>query len=462
MSVKDFLRKDVDLQEFYSELWGELDNVKNLELLRPVEERPEDINREGKLRGLPVSLKDCICSKGIRSYAGSKILKGYRPPFDSTVVEKLKESGGVMIGKTQQDEFGFGTFSTNCAYGTPKNPWDTDRVCGGSSGGAGGLAAALDFPHVAIGESTGGSISNPASFCGVIGLTPTYSLVSRYGLISYANSLDKIGPLGKSVKDVATVLDIISGKDPKDQTSTEAEGGYEEALGGDVEGMKIGIPEEYFEDIDEELREVVMDSVKALESLGANYQKVSLPMTDAALPAYYVVAMAESSTNLAKFCGMRYGLHKKLEGNFNEYFSKVRKEGFGDEVKRRVMLGTYTRMAGYREKYYLQALKVRRKVIRDFKSTFKEVDVLAAPTMPIIAPKFEETEKLSPVETYNLDKLTVPANFAGVPQLSIPCGFKDKMPVGLHLIGNHFDEKKLLQVAHRYEKDRGEIDYPEV
>lgn len=462
MSVEEFLNEDVDLRDFYSELWKELEKIEGLELLRPVEEMPEDVDGSGELQGLPISLKDCICAKDVRSYAGSKILKGYRPPFDSTVARKLKESGGVIIGKTHQDEFGFGTFSTNCAYAKPKNPWDRKRVCGGSSGGAGGLAAALDFPHIAIGESTGGSISNPASFCGVVGLTPTYGVVSRYGLISYANSLDKIGPLGRSVDDVALGLEVISGKNPRDQTSVESDGNYRDALEENVDGMKIGVPEEYMENIDEQIKDKVMGAVKTLEGEGASYQKVSLPMTKAALHAYYVVAMAESSTNLAKYCGMRYGLHGELEGNYDEYFSKVREGGFGEEAKRRVMLGTYTRMAGYREKYYLKALKVRRKVIQDFKKAFEDVDVLAAPTMPMVAPKFEEMEDLSPVEVYQLDKLTVPANLAGIPQLSVPCGFKDGMPVGLHLLGDHFQEKDIINVGKSYESERGKIEYPEV
>ncbi|MFP4633811.1 MAG: amidase family protein [Candidatus Aenigmatarchaeota archaeon] len=463
MSVEEFLNSEVDLEELYSELREELQRIeKDLELVRPGDEGSGDLKGEGKLKGLPVSLKDCICAKGMKSYAGSKILEGYRPPFDSTVAEKLKEDGANIIGKTHQDEFGFGTFSTNCTYAQPKNPWDGERSCGGSSGGAGGLTAALDFPHISIGESTGGSISNPASFCGVVGLTPTYGIVSRYGLISYGNSLDKIGPLGRTVEETAIGLETISGKDPRDQTSVESNGGYREALDKSVKGMNIGIPEEYLEGIDGEIKKKVMDAVTELENLGAERKDISLPMTEAALHAYYVVAMAESSTNLAKYCGLRYGLHEKLEGNFDGYFSKVRGSGFGDEAKRRVMLGTYTRMAGYREKYYLKALKVRRKVIQDFKRAFKDVDVLAAPAMPMVAPRFGEIEDLSPVEIYNLDKLTVPANFAGIPQISIPCGFKDGMPVGLHLLGDHFQEKKIINVASSYERGRGKIKYPEV
>lgn len=463
MSTAEFLKREgVDSQRLYSELWEELDRLEKLELIRPVEKKPGEVKGEGKLRGLPVSLKDCICSRGGLTQAGSRILEGYRPPFDSTVAKKIKNSGGTIIGKTHQDEFGFGTFSTNCAYAKPKNPWNENRSCGGSSGGAGGLAAALDLPHIAIGESTGGSISNPASFCGVVGLTPTYGLVSRYGLISYANSLDKIGPLGRSVEDVAIGLDVITGKDPRDQTSVESKGNYRDAVGEDVSGMTVGLPVRYFEAAGGGVRENMERGVDVLEDLGTTVKKVHLPMTDKALPAYYVVASAESSTNLAKYCGMRYGLHGKLDGNFDEYFSKVRSEGFGEEAKRRVMVGTYARMAGYRDRYYLKALKVRRKVIEDFKKKFKDVDVLAAPTMPMVAPRFEDIEKMEPVEIYKLDKLTVPVNFAGMPQISVPCGFVDGMPVGLHLMGDQFQEKKILKIADAYERERGEIDRPEI
>jgi len=462
MSVQEFIdRENTDKEELHSEVREELRKIEHLNLVRPAEDFSAE-NNGGKLNGLPVSLKDCICAKGMESTAGSKILKDYKPPFDSTVTEKIKERGGSIIGKTHQDEFGFGTFSTNCAHGTPKNPWDPERTCGGSSGGAGALAAALDLPHVAIGESTGGSISNPASFCGVVGLTPTYGVVSRYGLISYANSLDKIGPLARTVEGASLALDIISGKDHRDQTSVESEGSYKEALDETVEGMKIGVPEEYLESTDKQIREQVMKAVKTLEDLGCSYKKVSLPMTEAALPAYYVISMAESSTNLAKYCGLRYGLEREPEGNYDKYFSKIRSEGFGKEAKRRLMLGTYTRMAGYREKYYMKALKVRRKVIQDFKNSFKEVDILAAPTMPMVAPRFDEIKKLSSLEIYKLDKLTVPANLSGLPQLSLPCGSKDGMPIGLHLLGDHFQEKKIIKAASSYEKKRGEISYPEV
>lgn len=408
---------------------------------------------EEPLFGLPISVKDNICVRGMQSSAGSKILDGYIPPFDATCVARVIRGGGEILGKTNQDEFGFGTFSTNSGYGVPKNPHDPERSCGGSSGGAAGLTAAADFPHVALGESTGGSISCPASFCGVVGLTPTYGLVSRYGLIDYANSLDKIGPIGKTVWDVAFLLSRIAGHDHRDSTSLDVERkDYTKNLGSEIKGMTVGIPKEYFENINKDIEKAVWNAVHKLESLGATYRKVSLPNTKYALSAYYIIATAEASTNLAKFCGMRYGLHLELKGGFNEYFSAVRSEGFGDEAKRRIMLGTFARMSGYRDKYYLRAMKVRTLVIRDFKQAFKKVDILAVPTMPILPPKFSEIAALTPLQNYQMDVLTVPPNLAGVPMISVPCGFSGKLPIGLHLIGDHLQEEKILQAAYAYER----------
>ncbi len=409
---------------------------------------------KGKLKGLSISVKDCICTKGMQSTAGSEILKGYVPPFDATVVERLKKEGASILGKTNQDEFGFGTFCTNSGYGKVKNPWDTSRSPGGSSGGAAAATAALGTDHVALAESTGGSISCPASFCGVVGLTPTYGLVSRYGLIDYANSLDKIGPIGRSVEDVAKVLSVMAGHDLKDLTSLkEKKKDFTKALGKPVKKMTVGIPNQYFKGVDKGVKKKVRQGIKTLESLGLKTKKVSLPKTKYALAAYYLVATSEASTNLAKFCGMRYGLHAKLKGNFNQYFSKVRTKGFGKEAKRRIMLGTYARMAGYRDAYYLRAFKVRTLVIKDFKKAFKKCDVLAAPTMPVLPPKFSEVKKMSPIKQYQMDVLTVPANLAGIPQVSLPCGFVNDLPVGLHLLGDHLQEEKVLRVASALEKE---------
>lgn len=414
-------------------------------------DKPQRLKNNGKLSKFLVSVKDCICVEGLQSAAGSRILECYKPPFNATVVMRVKEAGGVIIGKTNQDEFGFGTFSVNSGYGIPKNPHDPGRSCGGSSGGAAGLTAALpdDILHIALGQSTGGSISCPASFCGVVGLTPTYGLVSRYGLIDYANSLDKIGPIAKTVKDAALMLSVIAGYDPRDSTSIKRKPeDYTKGLDRGVKGLKIGVPKEYLgKGADPGVAESVWSGIKKLESLGAKYQEISLPSTKHALSAYYMIACAEASTNLAKFCGMRYGASEPVRDSFNEYFSRVRTKYFGEEAKRRILLGTYARMAGYRDQYYLKAMKVRTMVIQEFKKAFKKFDVLAAPTMPITAPRFSEIEKMSPIQQYTMDILTVAPNLAGIPTLSVPCGKVKGMPVGLHLMGDHLQEEKILRTG---------------
>lgn len=450
LSVKEFLQQkdNIDKNDFYSKLNEEIEKTnKKVNCFNTIV-KPKD----NKLK-IPVSVKDNICTKGILTTAGSKILHNYIPPFDATVIKKIKEKG-VLIGKTTMDEFGFGTFNINTEK-VPKNPFDLERSCGGSSGGSGAAAAAIDFPHISIAESTGGSISCPASFCGIVGLTPTYGLVSRYGLIDFANSLDKIGVMGKSVFDVAFGLSIIAEKDERDSTSLGEKKDYTKIS---EKKLNIGIPKEYFS-VDNEIKEKVWKAIKLLEDNGYSYQEVSLPHTEHALASYYIIAMSEASTNLAKFCGMRYGLAKELKGNFNEYFSKVRSKGFGTEAKRRIILGTYARMSGYRDQFYLKAMKIRSLVIEDFKKAFKKVDVLCAPTMPFVAPKFKEIEKMSPLEQYQSDILTVPVNLAGMPHISVPCK-TNGMSIGLHILGNHLEEEKIISLANVYERIRGEIKYP--
>lgn len=396
--------------------------------------------------GIPFSVKDNICTSGIRTTAGSKILENYIPFFDATCIKKIKKVG-YIIGKTSMDEFGFGSFNLNCAYGIPKNPLDRERCCGGSSGGAACLTKALNLPHIAIAESTGGSISCPASFCGVIGLTPTYGLVSRYGLIDYASSLDKIGLIAKSCFEVAFGLNLISGFDEKEATTIKKEKeDYISYLKKDISNFKIGIPKEYFE-IDEEITKEIWRIIKKLESLGINYKEISLPLTKYSLPAYYIIAMSEASTNLAKYCGIRYGSTLEIKNNYNEFFSEVRSKYFGVEAKRRILMGTFYRKAGYRDKYYIKALRVRRKIINEFKAQFKEFDCIITPTMPIVAPKFVDIALLSPAQHYAMDILTVAPNLAGLPHLSIPCGTSQGMPVGLQIIGNYLQEGKILQLA---------------
>ncbi len=409
---------------------------------------------ESATDGIPIAIKDNICTEGLRTTAGSKILHNYIPPFDATVISRLKNFGFSIAGKTAMDEFGFGTFSTNCVYKIPKNPLDPNRACGGSSGGSAGYVAASKFTRVALAQSTGGSISCPASFCGVVGLTPTYGLVSRYGLIDYGNSLDKIGVVGKTVDDCAQVLEIIAGHDPRDSTTIEREKEIYKISHNLDSKFKIGVPKEYFsEGVSKEISKKVWQAIKKLESAGASYEEISLPTTKFALASYYIIAMCEASTNLAKFCGLRYGLQGVVENRgFNEYFSEIRTQGFGPEAKRRIILGTFARAAGYRDQYYLRALKVRTLVINDFKQAFKKFDLLAAPTMPILPPQFSEIEKMTPAQIYAVDILTVPANLAGIPQISLPCGKIGKLSVGLHLLGDHFAERKLISAAGALEK----------
>ncbi len=400
-------------------------------------------NPKGKLAGLPISVKDSICVQGVESTAGSRILKGYKPLFHATAVQKAVNEGAIIIGKTSQDEFGFGGFSTNVGldYKVPKNPFDKERATGGSSGGAAGLTQKASFAHLALGESTGGSITNPASFCGVFGLCPTYGLVSRYGLIDYGNSLDKVGPLGKSIEDVTLGMETIAGFDEKDSTSSQE---LMKPFKGKT--LKIGIIKEgKGEGIDPAVDKAFWNKVKQLEKNGFSYTEVELPLTmKYGISTYYIIATSEASTNLAKYCGMRYGAEETLQGDFNEYFSKVRSLHFGKEAKRRIILGTFARMAGYRDAYYIKAMQVRTKMIQEYQHAFKKVDVLVSPTTPITAPEFSEIARLTPLQNYKLDTLTVGPNLAGLPHLNIPIGSEKNLPMGMQVIGNHFEEQKVL------------------
>ncbi len=455
-SVKQFVERvkaGMDVEGFYEKFFTKIKELdRRYNFFVTISEAEVKVKRSGKLAGLPVSVKDCICTAGLQSSAGSRILEGYIPIFDSTAVKKIKDEGGIVIGKTNQDEFGFGTFCTNSGFGIPKNPHDPTRCCGGSSGGAAGLTAALDLPHIALAQSTGGSISCPAAWCGVVGLTPTYGLVSRYGLIDYASSMDKIGLITKTVEDAALGLSVIAGHDPLDSTSIKKDvENYQQYL-KEMRTIRVGVPREYFEGVDPEIEKAVWDVIKRLESEGGKYEEISLKLTRAALSAYYIIACSEASTNLAKFCGMRYGVEATIDGNFNEYFSAIRTKYFGQEAKRRILLGTFARMAGYRDRYYLKAMQIRALVIKEFKQAFKQFDVLIAPTMPVIAPKFSEIEKLSPTQQYAMDVLTVGPNLAGIPHLSVPCGKINGMPVGLHIMADHLQEGKMLQVGWNVER----------
>ena len=455
MGLKNYIEGDqeFDHEKFHTEL-----EERNEELSFMREIQKIEAENEGPLSDIPFVVKDAICTENVTTSAGSKILENYRPVFDATVVERLKEAGAIFYGKTQQDEFGFGTFSTNNAFTTPKNPHDEERVVGGSSGGAGAIVAAMDQPIISLGESTGGSITNPAAYNGVVGVTPTYGRVSRHGLVDYANSLDKIGVLAKTVFGAAKGLEVIAGEDENDQTTSSKEVPEYSNL-EETEG-KLAVPKQYLE-LDG-VEDGVMDNFKAsieeLEEKGFEVEGVDMPLlsADVAVPAYYVLAMSEASTNLAKMSGMRYGLEKDPEefDDFNEYFSEVRSEGFGEEAKRRILLGTYTRQAGYRDDYYIKAAKVRTKIIDQYKEVFDDYDAIISPSMPNIAPKIEEAESMSPEEIYAMDTLTVGPNLAGMPMISVPNGKSEGMPTGLHIVGDHFEEQEILNIASSFMTDQ--------
>lgn len=406
---------------------------------------------DGPLAGIPIAIKDNISTKGIKTTCASKILTGYIPPYDAHVIEKLKNAGAIIIGKTNMDEFAMGSSTETSFYGPTLNPWDMTRVPGGSSGGSAAAVAGGEAP-LSLGSDTGGSVRCPASFCGVVGLKPTYGVISRYGLISYANSLEQIGPFASSVRDVATLFDVIAGHDPRDSTSVKREGNFSSALENDVNGLKIGIPEEYFgEGIDRNVEKSVRDAINTLEELGATSREVKMPHTKYALSAYYIIAMSEASSNLARFDGIRYGLRTE-DHDWHTTFSHVRADGFGDEVKRRILLGTYALSAGYLDKYYLKALKIRTLIKQDFERAFKDADVLIAPTMPY--PAFKIGEKIDdPISLYLADVETVPINLAGVPSISIPCGSSGGLPIGMQVIGKHFDEAAILRTAYTFEEN---------
>ncbi len=416
--------------------------------------RADRENTKGVLRGIPIALKDCISTKGMETTCGSRILKGYFPPYDAHVVERLKAEGAIIIGKTNMDEFAMGTSTETSHFGPVKNPHDLSRVAGGSSGGSAAAVAGGEVP-IALGSDTGGSVRCPASFCGIVGLKPTYGLVSRYGLIAYANSLEQIGPFACNVEDVALLLDVIAGYDPRDSTSMEKKCEYTKELRDDVSDVKIGVPREFFgEGIDEDVEKVVWDGIKLLEDMGASYTEISLPHTKYSLAAYYIIAMSEASSNLARFDGLRYGLRLRKDEDWHTTFSEIRAQGFGEEVKRRILLGTYALSAGYHGRYYLKALKVRTVIKQDFERALKKVDVLITPTMPF--PAFKMGEKMGdPLALYLADVNTVPINLAGVPSISVPCGFVGKLPIGMQIVGRHFDEGRILRMAYAFERHAG-------
>jgi len=405
----------------------------------------------GPLMGLPMAHKDIFCTRGVRTSCGSKMLDNFIAPYDATVVEKVSSAGMVMLGKTNMDEFAMGSSNETSFYGAVSNPWDTDCVPGGSSGGSAAAVAARLAP-IATGTDTGGSIRQPAALCGITGLKPTYGRVSRWGMIAFASSLDQGGPMAQSAEDAALLMNEMAGFDPKDSTSIERDvPDYTANLNDSLQGVKIGIPSEYFsEGLDGGVENVVQEAITEYRKMGAEVVEIELPNTNLAVPTYYVVAPAECSSNLSRYDGVRYGHRCADPKDLEDLYKRSRGEGFGDEVKRRIMIGAYTLSAGYYDAYYLKAQRLRRLISEDFKSAFEKVDVIMGPVTPNTA--FRKGEKADdPVSMYLSDIYTIAVNLAGLPGMSIPAGFSEGMPVGLQLIGNHFDESKLFNLAHQYQ-----------
>jgi aspartyl-tRNA(Asn)/glutamyl-tRNA(Gln) amidotransferase subunit A len=430
-------------------------------------DRMDRMAAEGKplppLGGVPVGIKDVMSTRGVRTTAGSKILANYVPPYDCTAVAKLEAAGAVILGKMNCDEFAMGSSNENSGFHPVRNPRDLSRVPGGSSGGS-AAAVAAGMAVATLGSDTGGSIRQPASFCGVVGLMPTYGRVSRYGLIAFASSLDHIGPLTRTVTDSAIVLGAIAGRDPMDSTSAEVPvPDYVSELEKPVRGLKLGVAKEYFGDgLDEEVRRAVEGAIDRLKSLGCEVVRVSLPHTPYAIPAYYLIATAEASSNLARYDGVRYSVRARGVKTLSEMYRRSRDEGFGAEVKRRIMLGTYALSAGYYDAYYLKAQKVRTLLTRDFDEAFQKVDAILTPTCPTAAFRLGEKSN-DPLSMYLADIYTVTADLAGIPGISVPCGHtREKLPIGLQILGKHFDEATILRIAHAYEQAMGRSQLAEV
>ncbi|MBM3245898.1 MAG: Asp-tRNA(Asn)/Glu-tRNA(Gln) amidotransferase subunit GatA [Candidatus Omnitrophica bacterium] len=413
-------------------------------------------NLQLPLRSIPVSIKDNICTEGLNTECCSKILQGFKPPYDATVIRKLKEAGASIFGlKTNMDEFAFGSSTENSCFGPTRNPWNLECVAGGSSGGS-AAAVAADEAILALGSDTGGSIRQPASFCGVVGLKPTYGRVSRYGLIAFASSLDQIGPFAKDVRDCALLTQVISGYDPNDSASVEAEvPDYTKALTNEIKGVKIGVPQEYFiQGMDAEVKDIIEEAINKLKGLGASAGQISLAHTEYAVPVYYIIATAEASSNLARFDGVQYGYRYRAGSqSLIDMYNKTRGDAFGDEAKRRIILGTFVLSHGYYDAYYLRALKVRTLIKQDFDAVFKDFDCIVTPTSP--TPAFKIKEKIAdPLKMYLSDIYTISANLAGIPAISLPCGFTKKgLPVGLQILARPFHEEMLFKVAYAYEQN---------
>ena len=465
--AKKIKEKSVSIKEVLDSVYSRIDNVdkkigayitltkenayKKAEMLQKRLDAGEDI---GVLGGVPIGIKDNICTNGVKTTCASRMLEDFVPFYDATVIEKLEKSGAIILGKLNMDEFAMGSSTETSYIKKTKNPWDTARVPGGSSGGS-AAAVAADMAFATLGTDTGGSIRQPASFCGVVGLKPTYGLVSRYGVVAFASSLDQVGPITKSVEDAAIMLNVIAVHDKKDTTSAKLESvDYKDAIVNDIKGKKIGILSDFVEEgVNAEVKNAYKEAIKTLENAGASIVNISLDYIKYSLPTYYIIATAEASSNLGRYDGIRYG-HRALEFNdLYELYVKSRTEGFGEEVKRRILLGTYVLSSGYYDAYYKRAQKVRTLIINDFKEAFKKCDAIVIPTTPNTAFKFGEKTK-NPIEMYLEDIYTVPVNIAGLPGISVPSGSdKNGMPIGMQFISKAFDEKNLLQIAYTFEQN---------
>lgn len=444
--------KDKEVRSFLT-----VDRESVLEEARRVDRELSSGSRKiGRLTGIPVAVKDNIITRGMKTTCGSRILANYIPPYDATVVRKLKNEGAIIIGKTNCDEFAMGSSTENSAFQTTRNPWDLDRVPGGSSGGSAASVAA-DLVPASLGSDTGGSIRQPAAFCGVVGLKPTYGRVSRYGLVAFGSSLDQIGPLTKTVRDSAAMLQVISGQDVQDSTShRDPAGNYLAEIGKDVHRLRIGVPAEWMSNgLDAEVKSGVTRAIDRAEKLGCKLEEVHLPHTELAIATYYILAPAEASSNLARYDGVRYGYRSSDHSNLEEMYKRSRSEGFGEEVKRRIMIGTYVLSSGYYDAYYLKASKVRTLIKKDYLEAFQKVDLMMGPVTP--TPPFGIGEKTKdPLQMYLSDVFTVTANLAGIPGLSLPCGFTASgLPLGVQVLAPHFQEGLMLRFAHALEQELG-------
>lgn len=452
--VADELFRQIEEKDTLIGAYLTLDKEGALKTAKEIDARVKRGEKTGLLAGVPVAVKDNICTKGIKTTCASRILGNFVPPYNAHVTERLRAEGAIIVGKTNLDEFAMGSSTENSGFKPTKNPWDVERSPGGSSGGS-AAAVAAGMAYMALGSDTGGSVRQPAGLCGVVGMKPTYGRVSRYGLVAFGSSLDQIGPITRDVRDAALLLQVIAGHDKRDSTCAQVPvPDYLAAIDDPIEGVRLGVPKEYFaEGLNDEVRHAVEGAIKTYEGLGASIVEISLPHTPYAVAVYYIIATAEASSNLARYDGVRYGYRAASSNGIVNMYSRSRAEGFGSEVKRRIMLGTYALSSGYYEAYYLKASKVRNLIRQDFLSAFEKVDFIMCPTSP--TPAFKLGERIeNPLEMYLSDVFTIPANLAGIPGISMPCGFtRDNLPIGMQLMGKHFDEAGLLKAARAFERE---------